>query len=87
MIYKNVKTARDERVCRIVGSTGVRSLACPPVDTAQVAPGERGDVAKPTIINDDEIAAASTTSFRNSRTVANVIKCCFYLKHFRKVAF
>lgn len=58
-----------------------RSLS-PPVDTAQVTPGERRDVAKPTIINDDEIAAASTTSFRNSRTVSNVIKCCFYSKHF-----
>lgn len=72
-----VRTARDERVCRIVGSTGARS-ACPPVDSAQVAPGERRDVAKPTIINDDEIAAASTTSFRNSRTVAIVIKCSLY---------
>lgn len=28
--YKNVETARDERVCRIVGSTAVRSLAQPP---------------------------------------------------------
>lgn len=44
-----------------VGSADRLPLAAPLlVDTAQVWPGEQRDVAKPPIINDDEIAAPTS---------------------------